>query len=932
LPLSWNEIRDRAVQFSREWEEESSEDAEAKSFWDAFFNVFGMTRRRLASFEEPVKRRRDGGKTSTGYIDLFWKGQLLVEHKSRGKDLDRAYVQAIDYFPGIAERDLPRYILVSDFARFRLYDLDEDLQWEFPLSELYKNTRLFGFIAGYETRPVRPQDPVNLKAAERMGMLHDRLKESGYEGHQLELFLVRLLFCLFADDTGIFPAKFFRDWIESDTAPDGHDLGGKLAHLFDILNTPEAKRHRTLDERLRAFQYVDGRLFEERLAIPSFDSAMRDGLLDACRLDWGRISPAIFGALFQAIMATDPKARRNLGAHYTSEENILKVIEPLFLNELRAEFERIKGNPNKLFEFQKKLRSLTFLDPACGCGNFLVVAYRELRLLELEILRALVKTKQSYIDIRPLVQVNVDQFYGVEIEEFPVQIAQVALWLTDHQMNQRVSEEFGLYFARLPLLTSPAISHGNALRLDWETIVPKERLSYVLGNPPFVGKKEQNSKQKAELLSVLSGVEGAGALDYVTGWYVKAAHLIVSSTIRCAFVSTNSITQGEQPGLLWPFLWSRGIRIQFAHRTFRWSNEAQGRAAVHCVIIGFGCEESKQPMIFDYENASGHPHAIRAGNINPYLVDAPNVVLTKQSRPIEESTPEMRYGSMPIDKGFLILSPEEKASALDDEPILKPWLRPYFGGEEFINGTKRWCLWLVDAQPDLLRSSAFIHDRISKVKAFRSRSGRKETVALAAKPFLFGEIRQPAARYLLIPKVSSENRPYLPMGFMPPSAIASGSSLIVPHARHYHFGILTSTMHMAWMRAVCGRLESRYQYSAGIVYNNFPWPETPSSKHREAIQEAAKEVLAVRQEFQRSSLADLYDPLTMPATLAKAHQRLDKAVDAAYSYKAAKTDAERVAFLFRLYEKYTSLFPTAAPRKSRRLTSAAKNPRKTGDG
>jgi hypothetical protein len=630
LPLSWNEIRDRAMRFSREWRGESSEHAEAKSFWDAFFDVFGMTRRRLASFEEPVKRLRDGGKTSTGHIDLFWKGQLLVEHKSRGKDLDRAYSQAVDYFPGIAERDLPRYVLVSDFARLRLYDLADNQQWEFPLSELHKNIRLFGFIAGYETRPVRPQDPVNLKAAERMGALHDRLKASGYEGHALELFLVRLLFCLFADDTGIFPAQSFRDWIESDTAPDGHDLGAKLAHLFDVLNTREAQRHRTLDERLQAFPYVNGRLFEERLAIPSFDSAMRNGLLDACRLDWGRISPAIFGALFQSIM--DPKARRNLGAHYTSEENILKLIEPLFLDDLRAEFERIKRSPNKLFEFQKKLRSLNFLDPACGCGNFLVVAYRELRLLELEVLRAVAKTKQSYLDILRLVQVNVDQFYGIEIEEFPAQIAQVALWLTDHQMNQRVSEEFGLYFARLPLVTSPTIVHGNALHLDWEDVVPKEHLSYILGNPPFIGHHLQTYEQKADMLAAIGVAEAAGVLDYVSAWYSLAVKFIQGTGIRCAFVSTNSITQGEQVGILWRALLARSkVFLHFGHRTFRWSNEGKGQAAVYCVILGFAAYEPKQRLLFDYDNPDSEPHLLAVSEINAYLVEAPWVLLENRS-------------------------------------------------------------------------------------------------------------------------------------------------------------------------------------------------------------------------------------------------------------------------------------------------------------
>ncbi len=909
MPLSWNEIRDRSVAFVREWADESSEDAEAKSFWDDFFKVFGVERRRLAQFEAPVSMVRNGGKTATGYVDLFWKGRLLVEHKSRGKDLNRAYDQAIDYFEGIADRDLPRYVLVSDFARLRLDDLETGDKHEFALKDLPKHLRLFGFIAGYESRPVRPQDPVNLAAAERMGKLHDKLKASGFEGHDLEVFLVRLLFCLFADDTGIFqPVQSFREWIEGRTAADGSDLGGALAKFFEVLNTPIERRQKTLDEQLAAFAYVNGRLFAERLSIPDFDAGMRTALLDAAALDWSRISPAIFGGLFQSIM--DPKARRNLGAHYTSEENILKLIEPLFLDDLRAELAAAKGNANKLFELQKKLRTLTFLDPACGCGNFLVVAYRELREIELEILRQVEKNRS--LDIFHAVQVNVDQFYGIEIEEFPAQIAQVALWLTDHQMNQKVSAEFGLYFARLPLVTSPTIVHGNALRLDWEEVVPKEKLTYILGNPPFVGKKEQKHGQKEDLRRIFGNIPGAGVLDYVTCWYVKAAELIQGTKVSVAFVSTNSISQGEHPGLLWPILWKRGVRIQFAHRTFRWDNEAKGRAAVHCVIIGFGVADPKQRVLFDYSSPTATAHAIRAARINPYLVDAPDIVLQKRSSPLQPGSPEMRYGSMPIDDGHLVLSAEEKKLALKEEPLLKPWIRPYFGGDEFINSKERWCLWLKDTPPEVLRNSTLVRARSSLVRAFRSSSDRPGTVELAAVPTLFGEIRQPDSRYLLVPKVSSETRAYLPIGFMKPSQIASGSALIVPNAGLVDFGVLTSFMHMAWLRCVCGRMKSDYQYSAGIVYNNFPWPEAPTEKQREAIEEGARGVLAAREEFPDSTLADLYDPLTMPPVLLKAHARLDKAVDAAYGYKGKPTDAERVAFLFELYQKYTSLFPAEA--------------------
>lgn len=479
MALSWNEIKTRANTFAKEWEHEAREDAEAKSFWDAFFNVFGITRRRIASFEEPVKKGDDKG----GFIDLLWRGQLLVEHKSRGKSLDKAFVQAKEYFPGLKERDLPKYILVSDFAHFRLYNLDTNEQIEFALKDLYKNVKLFGFIAGYQTQIIKPQDPINIKAAERMGKLHDALKAVGYTGHALEVYLVRLLFCLFAEDTTIFDKRLFQDYIEAKTSADGSDLAHHLATLFYVLNQAPEKRLTNLDDSLSAFPYVNGKLFAEPLPPAQFDSRMREALLDLCALDWSLISPAIFGSLFQSIMDAD--ARRNLGAHYTSEENILKLIKPLFLDALWAEFTKIKANKNRLFEFHKKLRTLTFLDPACGCGNFLVITYRELRLLELEVLRASRDSGQQVLDVQTLINVDVDQFYGIEIEEFPAQIAQVALWLTDHQMNMKISEEFGAYFARIPLKATPHIVCGNALQLDWAEVLPPLRCSYVLGTRHF---------------------------------------------------------------------------------------------------------------------------------------------------------------------------------------------------------------------------------------------------------------------------------------------------------------------------------------------------------------------------------------------------------------------------------------------------------------
>ena len=690
------------MEFSKRWEHESSEDAEAKPFWSEFFGVFGIDRKRVASFEEPVKKLDD----RQGYIDLFWKGMLLVEHKSRGKNLDKAYTQALDYFPGIKERDLPKYVLVSDFARFRLYDLESGTHHEFKLADLHKRIKHFAFIAGYRTQTIAPQNPVNIKAAERMGKLHDALKAAGYAGHPLEVLLVRLLFCLFAENTGIFqPASAFRAWIEERTAADGSDLGAQLAQLFQVLNTPEDKRSKNLDDQLAAFPYVNGKLFEEMLPIADFDAAMREALLDCCALDWSAISPAIFGALFQSIM--DAKARRNLGAHYTSEENILKLIKPLFLDTLWEEFKRVKGNKNKLFEFHKKLRTLTFFDPACGCGNFLVIAYRELRKLELDVLRAVHEGPGSrFLDIHQEISVDVDQFFGIEIEEFPAQIAQVAMWLMDHQMNVRVSEEFGMYFARIPLKTSPHIVHGNALTLDWNDVLPAEKASYVLGNPPFVGAKFMDDAQREDVQHVFADIKSGGLLDFVAAWYVKAARYMQiplnppftkgeagqtppfvkggRGGICAAFVSTNSITQGEQVGALWGWLLAHGMHIHFAHRTFQWSNEARGMAAVHCVIIGFGAFDVEKKTIYEYEDIKGEPHAVAARNINPYLVDAPNVNISNRRQPISR-VPEIVFGNMPNDGGHLLMNDAEKHELLSKEPVAEKFIRPFMSAKEFIN-------------------------------------------------------------------------------------------------------------------------------------------------------------------------------------------------------------------------------------------------------
>jgi len=916
MALSWNEIRTRALAFSKEWAAERSEHAEAKTFWDGFFEIFGISRRRVASFEKPVKKSDGRG----GFIDLLWPGVMLIEHKSRGKDLDRATLQAFDYFPGLKEHQLPRFVLVSDFARLRLYDLENSEQCEFALKDLHKHIRRFGFIAGYQTRHFGQEDPVNVRAVVTLGKLHDQLMASGYTGHALEVLLVRVLFCLFAEDTAIFEQRYFSDWIEQRTAEDGSDLGPLLAQLFQVLDTPYERRQTNLEELLAGFPYVNGKLFSEQLPVASFDAAMRNTLLECGSLNWSRISPAVFGSLFQSIMDTD--ARRELGAHYTTETNILKVLRPRFLDQLHAEFEKARHNQKTLQAFHRKLTEIRVMDPACGCGNFLVIAYRELRRLELAVLQALETLRQTRhfdFDLTDLVQVDVDQLYGIELEEFPAQIAQVALWLTDHQMNLLVSEEFGRYFARLPLAKAPTIVHGNALTLDWSQILPPDKCSYLVGNPPFVGKQYQTPTQKAELSAVFAGIPGSGALDYVACWYKRAVgYMAGNPAIQAAFVSTNSITQGEQPGVLFTDLFSRGVKIHFAHRTFQWSSEARGRAAVHCVIIGFGLQDVDLKIVFDYETLTSEPHALKVSNINAYLVGGNDLALPKRTRPLQVAPP-ISFGSMPNDGGHLMLTPEEKLELTDAEPGAAAWLRPILGSTEFINGIERWCLWLDGISPAELRAMPAIRRRVEAVRSTRSASSRETTRALAATPALFGEIRQPRERYLAIPKTSSERRDYIPMGFLPPEVVSNTELFTIEGATIYDFGVLTSLMHMAWVRAVCGRLKSDYRYSAKIVYNNFPWPEPTASQH-EAVGRAAQAVLAARARYPDSTYADLYDSLAMPADLTSAHQALNRAVDAAYGRRSFASEADRVAFLFELYESRTAAL-TARARLVRRTRS-----------
>jgi hypothetical protein len=913
MTLSWNEIKDRALKFSKEWAETSNEEADAKPFLDAFFDVFGVPRKKVGTFEHKVKKLND----ADGYIDLLWKGVILIEMKSKGKNLDKAFAQAKDYVHGLKQHELPKYILVSDFFIFRLYDTEEQKTHEFNLPDFVNHVNLFGFISGYQKKVYKEQDPANIKAAELMGKLHDSLEEIGYTGHPLEVYLVRILFCLFAEDTTIFNKQQFQDYLEQRTNIDGCDLASKLQELFQVLNTPKENRFKNLDEQLADFPYVSGKLFEENLPTASFDSNMRQALLNCCYIDWSKISPAIFGSMFQSVM--NPKERRNLGAHYTSETNILKLIKPLFLDELWKEFESIKDNKNKLPEFHKKLSTLKFLDPACGCGNFLVITYRELRLLEFEVLKALNKSGQTFLDVSQILWINVDQFSGIEYEEFPARIAEVAMWLIDHQMNMLVSSEFGQYFVRLPLKKSANIVHADALETNWENVVSKNELSFIIGNPPFIGSKIMKQSQRDQIVKEFDNADGSGVLDYVTGWYIKAAKYIQDAKIKVAFVSTNSIVQGEQTSILWGQMLNKyKIKIHFAHRTFKWSNEAKGNAAVYCVIVGFANYDTNNKSIFEYEDIKGEPHEIKAKNINPYLIDGKDILIERRSSPIL-NVPYMLKGSQPTDGGNLLFTQKEKDDFLKVEPRADSYIKPFISALEFLNGENRYCLWLVNANPSHLKQMPNLLNRIEAVKQVRLQSKKEATRKWAEKSMLFTENRQPDNEYILIPSTTSENRKYIPIGFFTPEDIAGNSCLIIPNGNLFHFGILMSSMHMAWVKNICGRLKSDYRYSKDIVYNNYPWPENPNDKQVKAIEVAAQKVLDARLQFPNSSLADLYDPLTMPPALVKAHNELDKAVDLAYRPQAFTSEANRMVFLFELYEKYTAdLFTKEKPKKTKK--------------
>lgn len=939
MRLSWNEIRARAAAFATEWRGARYERGETQTFYNEFFEVFGTPRKRVAAFEEPVKKL--GNKQ--GYIDLFWKGVLLVEQKSAGRSLTPAKTQALDYFPGLKDEELPRYILLSDFQLFELYDLETGAVDKFSLAELPHHVEAFGFIIGVQKRIFKDQDPVNIIASELMGRLHDALRSAGYDGHDLERLLVRLLFCLFADDTGIFDLPgMFQDFITERTREDGSDLGLWLTRLFAILNTQEAKRQKTLDEDLARFPYVNGELFRETLQFPDFNATMRKILLEACAFNWSAISPAIFGALFQSVM--DPKARRKQGAHYTTEKNILKVIEPLFLDDLRGEFlllrgRRGAGRKRALASFLEKLGGLTFFDPACGCGNFLIIAYRELRALELEVLKELHPLGQRELDVAILSKIDVDQFYGIEISEFPARIAEVALWMMDHIMNNLLSLEFGKSYLRIPLQNSPHILNADALETDWATLLAPEKCSFVYGNPPFVGAKMQSVKQRKQVREIANLGGSGGTLDYVSAWFLEAGAYAKTGSAKIGFVATNSITQGEQVAQLWPLLFDRfKLEISFAHRTFAWGSDARGVAHVHVVIIGLTRRDAEPPVkrLFSYGDINGSPIESQHSAISPYLFDASSVankhlVVEEISRPLCD-IPKLIIGTKPIDGGYLILDNSERLALLQSEPKAEPYVHPFVGSQEYINGGERWILSLGNVPPSILRAMPKILERVKLVREYRegkipakNKVGTEPTspgissTALATTPTAFHVTVIPDRPFLAVPEVSAERREYVPLGWILPPAIPSNKLKILSDATLWHFAILTSAAHMAWLRHIGGRLKSDFQYSSGIVYNTFPWPIANKAQERK-VESLGQAILDARANYPDATLADLYDPDTMPPDLRRAHKTLDSAVDKLYRPAGFTSDRERVEHLFTLYEKLTApaLAAMAAPKSKRR--------------
>ncbi len=937
-----NALRERAEAFSKVFAHKSYEKGEAQSFIIHLCQVFGLDSVRSVSLEHRVQKASGKGME---FVDGFFPGLLLVEMKSSGKDLQAAYEQAQGYVSLLKNpEEMPRYILVCDFQIFHLYDLQAKgginstpSPSEFRLADLRQHVdTTLAFLSTYERVYQDVQVRITTRAAGTLTHLHDALKAARYPQKDMQTFLVRTLFCLFAEDTELFgepdyPTPFYR--LVEQSQSNAQYLGDAINRVFTRLNTAPEARDPTpyaqltpAEQAVYHFPYVNGDLFAAPISPANFDETTRLALLKCCDTDWSLISPDIFGTMFQNLMHWDDEAaggkggkRRDYGAHYTSERNILRAIRPLFVDalteELKAARSETKPSERKraLLVLYDKLPTLTFLDPACGCGNFLVVAYRELRRIEMELIAELFSKggqSKGLLDVQDTAKVTVSQFYGIELDATAAEIATVAMWLTDHQLNRQAAERFGKARPSIPLRRSAHIAKGqNALQLDWNSLLPAAQCSYIVGNPPFLGKAFQSAEQKADMALVFGNNHKHSLLDYVAAWYIKAAnHMRVNPKIKAAFVSTNSITQGEQVAILWQPLIQAGIHIQFAHRTFKWTNEGSSVAAVHCVIVGFGMEKPRKCSLWDYlNNDDDDGRFVRAKRLNPYLVDAPVIALENRRLPLC-SAPPIVFGNMPNDGSYLLLDDLDKENLIKNEPLAKQWIKPIVSAREFLNNEKRWCLWLKHPSSSDWQDLPLITERVEAVRQYRLASTRASTVALAKTPHLFGEIRQPSGKYILIPRVSSENRQYVPMGFFDGTIIVSDTCLSVNStASVYHFGVLSSTFHNAWLRATGGRLKSDYRYSAGIVYNNFPWPE--AGAEQAAIEAAGQAVLDARAKHKGKSLAWLYNPETMPSNLQAAHDDLDDAVDEAYAYFGGNEDAPRVAFLFERYQQLTTLIP-----------------------
>lgn len=898
-----------AAQFARRFQDEKRERAEKDTFWNEFFAIFGLDRFRTATTEYAVKHRSG----HTKFADVFWAGRLLCEHKSAGKDLNAAFEQAMGYVEEIRRHnsdDVPRHIIVSDFATMKLYDLKDGTDVFFPLSELPEHIKLrhFDFMDGITHELRQAQEQANIEAAAAVGSLYRAFRADGsYDEHSLKQFLIRLLFCFFADDTLIFEPGQFEGYLKKYTREDGEDIGGTLNRLFAVLNTPPEHRAKNMNTELRAFPYVNGKLFEEQLGEFYFNAELRELLLQCSERDWAEISPEIFGNLFQSVM--DNVERRELGAHYTEEGNILKVIDGLFMDNLRQRFQtacKVSGKAKRtaaIHELHQEIGRLQFLDPACGCGNFLVVAYRELRKLEDDIIGELFAEGQL-LDISTMLQTRIGQFHGIEIDEYPAQIAKVAMWLTDHQCNLRTAERFGETRPSIPLTDSAEIINANSLHTDWP------QADYIFGNPPFVGHAWRTPEQQADCEHVFPKKGKFGKMDYVANWYVKAAReMQARPNVQAAFVSTNSICQGEQAGILWKWLFEQGFEIHFAHRTFQWTSQASGKAAVHCIIVGFRLPEHHvgTKYLFDYPDIKGQPEKQEAANINQYLAAGASVMIDSRAKP-PTGMIKMTKGSQPTDGGNWILTPSEKQYLETRYPVLQKYIKPFIGAEELINGKERYCLWFYKAPVgDMAKIDKIpeIKARKEAVKALRQKSPTQSVKEQAQTPYLFTQIRQPEKTFLAMPEVSSERREYIPMDFLTADYIPSNKIYTIADVSEYEFGILISKMHMTWMRTVAGRLKSDYSYTPN-VYHSFPFPKV-DTKQKAQIAKLAKEVLAARKtelaNDPEATLATLYNADIMPAKLRKAHTELDKATDKLYRDKPFKTEAERIAFLFDLYEK-----------------------------